>query len=67
MEYGYGDSDNSNETLKANKAIVNLLKEGYNLPLHTVPKSACFNNNKSVKTYSDFVSESVQDLSKQTK
>ena len=65
MEYGYGDSDNSNETLKANKAIVNLLKEGYNLPLHTVPKSACFNINKSAIIYSDFVSEAVQDLSKQ--
>ena len=77
MEFKCGDSDNSNlkshlkqnikfwsETLKANKAIVNVLKEGYKLPLYTVPKPAHFNNNKSAITHSDFVSEEIQDLLK---
>ena len=58
MEFECGDADNSNlknrlkqnikiwsKTLKANKAIVNVLKEGYTLPLCTVPKSVHFNNN----------------------
>ena len=76
MEFECGDSANSNvksrlkqnikfwcETLKANKAIVNVLKEGYKLP-YTVPKSAHFNNNKSAITHSDFVSEAIQDLLK---
>ena len=50
--------------MKANKAIVNILKEGYKLPSYTVPKSAHFNNNKSAITHSDFVSEAIQDLLK---
>ena len=50
--------------MKANKAIVNVLKEGYKLPLYTVPKPAHFNNNKSAITHSDFVSEEIQDLLK---
>ena len=77
MEFKCGDSDNSNlksclkrtikfwsETLKANKAIVNVLTEGYKLTLYTVPKPAHFNNNKSAITHSDFVSEEIQDLLK---
>ena len=52
------------ETLKANKAIVKVLKEGYKLPLNTVPKSAHFNNNEFAITHSDFVSEAIQDLLK---
>ena len=72
MEFEYSDSDNSNvksrlkqnikfwsETLKANKAIVNVLKERYKLPLYTVPKSAYFDNNKSAVTHSGFVSEAI--------
>ena len=72
-----GDSDNSNaknrlkqniklwsETLKAHKAIVNVLKEGYRLPLYTVPKSAHFDSNKSAITHLDFLSEAIQDLLK---
>ena len=60
MEFEYSDSDHSNvknrlkqnikfwcENLKTNKAIVNVLKEGYKLPLYTVLKSANFNINKS--------------------
>ena len=43
---------------------VNVLKEGYNLPLYKVPKSVHFNNNKSVITHSKFVSEAIQDLLK---
>ena len=43
------------DTLKANKAIVNVLKEGYKHPLYTVRKSAHFGNNKSAITHSDFV------------
>ena len=79
MEFECGDSDNSNvknrlkqnikfwiETLKANKAIVNVLKEGYKLP-YTVPKSAHFNNNKSAITHSDFVSEAIQNLLKKNR
>ena len=50
--------------MKANKAIVNVLKEGYKLPLYTVPKSAHFNNNKSAIAHSHFVSEAIQDLLK---
>ena len=50
--------------MKANKVIVNVLKEGYKLPSYTVPKSAHFNNNKSAITHSDFVSEAIQDLLK---
>ena len=50
--------------MKANKAIVNFLTEGYKLPLYTVPKSAHFNYNKSAITHSDFVSEAIQDLLK---
>ena len=55
MKFECGDSANSNvkgrlkqnvifwsETFKANKAIVNVLKEGYKLPLYTVPKHAHF-------------------------
>ena len=49
--------------MKANNAMVNVLKEGYELPLYTVPKSAHFNN-KSVISHSDFVSEVIQDLLK---
>ena len=79
MEFKCGDSYNPkvksrlkqnikfwSETLKANKAIFNVLKEGYKLPLYTVPKPAHFNNNKSAITHSDFVSEAVQDLLKKT-
>ena len=60
MEFEYSDSDHSNvknrlkqnikfwcENFKTNKAIVNVLKEGYKLPLYTVLKSANFNINKS--------------------
>ena len=50
------------ETLKAIKAIVNVLKKVYKLPLYTVPNSAHFNDNKSAITHSDFVSEAIQDL-----
>ena len=77
MRFEYSDSDNSNvknrlkqninfwsEALKVNKAIANVLKEGYKLPLYTVPKSAHFDNNKSVITHSDFVSKAIQDLLK---
>ena len=79
MEFKCGDSYNPkvksrlkqnikfwSETLKANKAIFNVLKEGYKLPLYTVPKPAHFNNNKSAITHSDFVSEAIQDLLKKT-
>ena len=52
--------------MKANKVIVNVLKEGYKLPSYTVPKSAHFNNNKSAITHSDFVSEAIQNLLKKT-
>ena len=58
IEFEYGDSDNSNiknrlkqnikfwtETLKANKAIVNVLKEVSKPPLYTVSNSSYFNNN----------------------
>ena len=77
MGFEYSDSDNSNvknrlkqninfwsEALKVNKAIANVLKEGYKLPLYTVPKSAHFDNNKSAITHSDFVSKAIQDLLK---
>ena len=77
IEFEDGDSYNSNiknrlkqdiqfwsETLKANMAIVNVIKVGYKLPLYTVPKSAHSNNNKSAITHSDFDSEAVQDLLK---
>ena len=77
IKFEYCDSDHFNVknrlkqnrrfwsgTLKGNKAIVNLLKEGYKLPLHTMPKSAHFNYNKSAITHSDFVSEAIQDLLK---
>ena len=50
--------------MKANKAIFNVLKEGYKLPWYTVSKSAHFNNNKYAITHSDFVSEAIQDLLK---
>ena len=50
--------------MKANKAIINVLKEGYKLPLYTVPKCAHFNNSKSAITHSDFVFEAIQDLLK---
>ena len=53
--------------MKANKAIVNVLKEGYKLPLYTVPKPAHFNNNKSAITHSDFVSKAIQDLLKKNR
>ena len=56
-----------NKTLKANKAIVNVLKEGYKHPLYTVPKSAHFDNNKSAITHSDFVSEAIQYLLKRNR
>ena len=78
MEFECGDFDNANvknrlkqnikfwsETLKANKVIVNVLKEGYKLPLYTMPKSAHFNNNKSAITHSNYVSEAIQDLLKE--
>ena len=77
MEFECGDFDNSNvknrlkqnikfwsETLKANKAIVNILKEGYKLPLYTVPKPTHFNNNKFAVTHLDFASEAIQGLLK---
>ena len=80
MEFEYGNSDNSNirnrlkqnmkfwkDTLKANKAIVNVLKEGYKHPLYTVRKSAHFDNNKSAITHSDFVSEAIQYLLKRNR
>ena len=80
MEFEYSDFDHSNiknrlkenikfwsEALKANKAIVNVLKEGYKLPLYTVLKSAHVNNNKFTITHSDFVSETTQDLLKTNK
>ena len=80
MEFKCGDSYNPNvksrlkqnikfwsETVKANKAIVNVLKEGYKLPLYTVPKPAHFNNNKSAITHSDFVSKAIQDLLKKNR
>ena len=50
--------------MKTNKAIVNVLKKGYKLPLYTVPKPAHFSNNKFAVTHSDFVSEAIQDLLK---
>ena len=77
MEFECGDFDNSNvenrlkqnikfwsETLKANKAIVNILTEGYKLPLYTVPKPTHFNNNKFAVTHLDFASEAIQGLLK---
>ena len=77
IEFECGDFDHSNiksrlkqnikfwsETLKANKAIVHVLKEGYKLPLYTVPKLAHFNNSKSAITHSDFVSETIRYLLK---
>ena len=80
IEFEYGDSHNSgikniwkqnikfwSETLKAKKAIVNVLKERCKLPLCTVPKSAHHNNNKSVITYWDFVSEAIQSLLKRNR
>ena len=50
--------------MKANKAIVKVLKEGYKPPLYTVPKSSHFNNNEFAIAHSDFVSEAIQDLLK---
>ena len=77
MEFEYGDFDNSNiknrlkqnitfwsEILKATKAIANVLKEGYKLPLQVLSKSAQFNNCKSTMTHRDFFSDAIQDLLK---
>ena len=50
--------------MKANKAIVNALEEGYKLPLYTVPKFVHFNSNISAITHLDLVSEAIQDLLK---
>ena len=50
--------------METNKEIVNVLKEGYKLPLYTVPKSAHFDNGKSAITHSDFVSKAFWDLLK---
>ena len=50
--------------MKANKTVINILKEGYKLSLYTVTKSAHFSNDKSVIAYLDFVTEAIQDLLK---
>ena len=75
IEFEYCNSGNSyvknrlkqnirfwSKTLKANKAIVNVLREGYKLALYTLPKSAHFNYNQSARTHLDFASEAIQDL-----
>ena len=49
-------------TLNANESVCNVIKEGYKLPLFTVPEQAKFNNNKSALEHREFVSESIQDL-----
>lgn len=49
-------------TLKANKTVINILKEGYKLPLFSIPDQAKFKNNKSAYENTEFVTEAIRDL-----
>jgi hypothetical protein len=45
-----------------NNYIVNVVEEGYRLPLLDIPKSSCINNNKSAKYQADFVDVEIEKL-----
>ena len=48
--------------LKPTEAVLSVIKEGYKLPLHSIPESCVLQNNKSALNNNDFVTEALNDL-----
>lgn len=48
--------------LEPTEAVLSVIKEGYKLPLHTIPESCGLRNNKSALDNNDFVTEALNDL-----
>ena len=48
--------------LEPTEAVLSVIKEGYKLPLHTIPESCILRNNKSAFDNNDFVTEALNDL-----
>ena len=48
--------------INANQYVINVIKEGYRLPLITNPETCHLKNNKSSLENSDFVKEAIQEL-----
>ena len=51
-------------TIKANEAIIDIIKEGYKIPFLETPSEALFKNNKSAIENSDFVEKSILEMLK---
>ena len=50
------------EELSPTYSVFSIIKEGYKLPLVTIPQSVALRNNKSTFENSDFVSKAIDDL-----
>ena len=48
--------------LEPTEAVLSVIKEGYKLPLYTIPESCILRNNKSAFDNNDFVTEALNDL-----
>lgn len=48
--------------LESTEAVLSVIKEGYKLPLHSIPESCVLRNNKSALDNNDFVTEALNDL-----
>ena len=50
------------EELEPTEAVLSVIREGYKLPLHTIPEFCVLRNNKSAFDNNDFVTEALNDL-----
>ena len=48
--------------LEPTEVVLSVIKEGYKLPLHSIPESCVLRNNKSALDNNDFVTEALNDL-----
>ena len=48
--------------LEPTEAVLSVIRDGYKLPLHTIPESCVLRNNKSALDNNDFVTDALNDL-----